>query len=254
MTLARMDERDGVAIITLDRPRANAFSPELVADLRSAFVESRGARAVVLGSSQRIFSGGWDLPTIVHFDRPRMAEFVDAYTALIRDVFTHAVPVVAALPGHAIAGGMILAMAADERIAAEGESRFGLSEVNLGVPLPRALYEVFRHQLGPREAERLAASAVNLGLESALDLGFVDRIVPAVDLAEQAFERARTLGEPPKAAVSESRRYAREEAVARFDAARRGDPFLDFWFAPDARARVQALVDKLTQKASAASR
>jgi len=254
MTLARMDDRDGVAIVTLDRPRANAFSPELVADLRSAFIESRGARAVVMASSQRIFSGGWDLPTIVSFDRKAMAEFVDAYTVLIREVFTHPVPVVAALPGHAIAGGLILAMAADERIAAEGEPRFGLSEVNLGVPLPRAFHEVFRHQLGAREAERLAASAVNLDLESALDLGLLDRIVPAEDLAEQAFERARSLGEPLRAAVSESRRYAREEAVARFDAARRGDPFLDFWFAPDARARVQALVDQLARKASAASR
>jgi enoyl-CoA hydratase len=254
MTLVRKEDRDGVAILTLDRPRANAFSPELVADLRTALLSSRDARAVVLASSQRIFSGGWDLPTIVSFDRPAMTEFVDAYTNVIRDVFTHPAPVVAALPGHAIAGGIILAMAADERIAAEGESLFGLSEVNLGVPLPRALFEVFRHQLGPRRAERLTASAVNMDLEGALDAGFVDEIVPAADLAERAFERARTLGEPLRAAVIESRRYARADALARFDAARRGDPFLDFWFAPDARARIGALVDRLTKKAAAAGR
>ena len=254
MSLVRTDARDGVAIVTLDRPRANAFSPELVADLRSALIAARDARAVVLASSQRIFSGGWDLPTIVAFDRPAMSEFVDAYTSLIRDVFAHPVPVVAALPGHAIAGGIILAMAADERIAAEGESLFGLSEVNLGVPLPRALYEVFRHQLGPRRAERLAASAVNMDLETALETGFVDEIVPADDLGERAFERARILGEPLRTAVAEARRYAREEALARFDAARRGDPFLDFWFAAEARTRIGALVDRLTKKAAAAGR
>jgi len=72
--------------------------------------------------------------------------------------------------------------------------------------------------------------------------------VPAGDLDEQAFERARLLGEPLHAATSESRRYAREAAVARFDAGRRGDPFLDFWFAPEARSRIAGLVEKLTKK------
>jgi enoyl-CoA hydratase len=250
MSLAyvRIDNRDGVAILTLDRPRANAFSPELVADLRTAFVQSRDAKAVVLASSQRIFSGGWDLPTIGSFDRPRMTGFLDAYTDLIREVFTHPAPVVAALPGHAIAGGIILAMAADERIAAEGESVFGLSEVNLGVPLPRALYEVFRFQLGDRGAERVAATADNLPLDAALAAGVVDRVVAADDLAEQAFERARILGEPLRAAIAEQRRFAREAAVARFDAGRRNDPFLDFWFAPEGRARVEGLVARLAAK------
>lgn len=248
MTLVRTEDRDGVAILTLDRPRANAFSPELVSDLRSALVKSRDAKAVVLASSQRIFSGGWDLPTIVSFDRPRMTEFVGSYTDLIREVFTHPTPVVAALPGHAIAGGIILAMATDERIAAEGESVFGLSEVNLGVPLPRALYEIFRFQLGDRGADRVASTADNLPLDAALEARMIDRVVAAADLSEQAFERARILGEPLRAALAEQRRFAREAAVARFDAVRRNDPFLDFWFAPDARTRIEALVEKLASK------
>lgn len=247
MSLVRTQDRDGVAILTLDRPRANAFSSELVADLTAALAANENARAVVLASSQRLFSGGWDLPLIVSFDRARMSEFVGAYTDLIRRVFTYPVPVVAALPGHAIAGGVILAAAADERVAAEG-SLMGLSEVNLGVPLPRALHEVFRHLLGDRGAERLAASAENLALDAALEAGLVDRVVPAADLDETAFERARLLGEPLRAATAEVRRYAREGAVARFDAGRRGDPFLDYWFAPDARTRIQSLVEKLAKK------
>jgi enoyl-CoA hydratase/carnithine racemase len=248
MSVVRTQDRDGVAILTLDRPRANAFSPELVADLREALAANQGARAVVLASSQRIFSGGWDLPAIASFDRARMSDFVGAYTDLIRQVFTHPVPVVAALPGHAIAGGLILAAAADERIAAEGETLLGLSEVNLGVPLPRALYEVFRHLLGDHGAERLAATAENLPVDSALEEGLVDRVVAAADLDETAFERARILGEPLKAATSEARRYARENAVVRFDAGRRGDPFLDHWFSPEAQTRIQGLADKLTKK------
>lgn len=248
MSLVRMERREGVAIVTLDRPRANAFDPELVAHIRTALSGRGDARAVVLASSQKIFSGGWDLPTIVAFDRARMADFVREYTALIRDVFTLDVPVVAALPGHAIAGGLILAAAADERIAAEGESLVGLSEVALGVPLPRALFEIFRFLLGVRGAERLAASAENVPLSKAIAIGLVDRAVPAADLGERAFERARALGEPLEEATAEVKRWARQEAVSRFDAARSEDPFLDFWFAAPARSRIGTLVEKLTRK------
>ena len=250
MSLVQTEHRDGVAILTLDRPRANAFNPELVADVRESLREAAGAhaRSVVLASSQKIFSGGWDLPTLVGFDRGAMAVFLDAYTDLVREVLTYSAPIVAALPGHAIAGGLILAAAADERIASEGESLFGLSEVALGVPLPRALFEVFRFLLGARTAERLAATAENIPLDRALAIGLVDRAVPAGDLAERAFERARFLGEPLAGATREVKRATRAEAVARFDSARAGDPFLDFWFAPDARTRIDGLVRKLTTK------
>lgn len=248
MSLIRVDRRDGVAVVTLDRPRANALSPELVDELRAALSENRDARGVVLASSQKIFSGGWDLPTIVSFDRSRMTDFVDRYTSLIRDVFAFPAPVVAALPGHAIAGGLILAAAADERIAGEGASSFGLSEVALGVPLPRALFEIFRYLLGERDAERLAATAENLPLDRALSVRLLDRAVPPEELGEQAFQRARTLAGPSASATAEVKRRARADALARFDCARENDPFLDFWFSDDAQRRIRALVERLKNK------
>ena len=85
MPLVRRETRDGaVALVTLDRPRANAFSPELVSQLREAIRESEGAAAVVLASSQKIFSGGWDLRRISLLERAEMADFVRDYTDLIR--------------------------------------------------------------------------------------------------------------------------------------------------------------------------
>ncbi len=249
MSLVLAERRDGgVALLTLDRPRANAFSPELVGDLSAAIRDHGDARAIVLASSQKMFSGGWDLPTIVHFDRPEMTRFLSSYTGLIRQIFAHGAPVIAALGGHAIAGGLILAAAADERIAADGEATLGLSEVVLGVPLPRPLFDFFRWLLGDRGAERLAAAGENLPVDRAAALGLVDEIVPAADLLDRALERARTLGERPRAAHAEIKRRAREEALARFDAAGDGDPFLDAWFAPEGRSRIAALVEKLTTK------
>ena len=91
-----------------------------------------------------------------------MEEFIGAFCDLVRQIFVFGPPVVAALPGHAIAGGLIAAMAADERIAAEGKGKFGLSEVILGVSVPACLMEPFRHVVGARHMERLAATGENL--------------------------------------------------------------------------------------------
>jgi len=237
---------NGVVVLTLDRPRANAFSPELVEELRTKIRESSSACGIVFASSSpKIFSGGWDLTIVGELERPAMTGFVSRYTELIREVFTCEVPTVAALSGHAIAGGLIFAAAADERIAADGGGTLGLSEVALAVPIPAALYEIFRFVLGDRGAERLATGGENLTVDRAEAIGLVDRIVPAEELLDRAVERAYKLGERPRSARVEIQRRARADALVRFDAARREDPFLDYWFRPEARAKISALVERL---------
>lgn len=238
----------GIALLTLDRPRANAFDPALVADLFRAVVAASEASALVIASSQRLFSAGWDLPIVRALRREELAAFLAGFCGLVRELFTFPAPVVAALPGHAIAGGLIVAATADERIAAEGKGELGLSEVALGVPIPRACYEVFRHVLGDRGAERLAVAGDNVSVARAYEIGLVDRIVPAEDLLTAAVERARQLAGRSRAAYAEIKRRARADALFRFDRSLEGDPFLDFWFSDEARRRVDALVARLTKK------
>jgi enoyl-CoA hydratase len=246
MSLVRVERRDGIAVLSLDRPPANAFSPELVSGLGAALREASQAQAIALTSTNpKLFSAGWDLPVISALDRPAMKEFLESYCDLVREIFLCPVPIVAALPGHAIAGGLIVAAAADERFAAEGAGRFGLSEVSLGVPLPACCLELFRYVLGARTMERLTASAENMPSDRALAIGLLDRVVPPADLLDSALERARQLSRGSSLAYAEVKRGARAEAVARFDASRKNDPFLDFWFSEDARKRIAALVEKL---------
>src|SRR5262249_61705015 len=130
--------------------------------------------------------GGGAPPVLADRDRKGMEEFVGAYCDLVRQLCVFGPPVVAALPGHAIAGGLIFAMAADERIAAEGSGKFGLSEVILGVSVPACLMEPFRHVVGPRHMERLASTGENVDPDGALAIGLVDAIVPAEELLDRA--------------------------------------------------------------------
>jgi len=250
MSFVTLEIRDEIAVLTLDRPKANAFSPDLVTELSAALEAQAAARGIVLASSSPgIFSAGWDLPLIVDFDRKAMEEFVGAYCDLVRQLFVMGPPVVAALPGHAIAGGLIVAMAADERIAAQGKGKFGLSEVVLGVSVPQCLMEPFRHVVGPRAMERLAATGENVGVEQALAVGLVDRAVAAEELLDRAVERARFLAGLSGAAYAAIKLRSRAAAIARFDQARDHDPFLDFWFSEDARFRVRDMVARLTSRA-----
>jgi enoyl-CoA hydratase len=254
MSLVGVVERDGIAVLTLDRPPANAFAPDLVGRLRAAVRENSGARALVLASAQpKFFSAGWDLPRISAMERAEMKEYLESFCDLIFEIFACPAPVVAALPGHAIAGGLIVACAADERYAAEGSARFGLSEVALGVPLPACCLELFAYVLGPRPMERLTASAQNMPADRALSLGLLDRVVPAANLLGASLERASQLARGSAAAYAEVKRRARAETVSRFNAARKDDPFLDFWFSLEARKRIAALVEKLTRKTKSSS-
>lgn len=249
MSLVRVERRDEVAVVTLDRPRANAFSPELVSDLSKAFAGSADAGGLVVASSTPgMFSAGWDLPYLLTQDRRGFERFVSAYYDLVRQIFAFERPVVAALSGHAIAGGLIVAAAADERIAAEGRGELGLSEVLLGVPVPACLLEVFRHAVGPRAMERLAATGENFSVEGALAAGLVDRVVPAESLLEEATARARLLAGRPGRAHASIKLRCRAAALARFDQARNGDPFADFWNSEDAQGRIRALVEKLKKR------
>jgi enoyl-CoA hydratase len=249
LSLVRIERRGDVAVVTLDRPRANAFNPELVADLSRAFAESADAGAVLLASSSAgMFSAGWDLRHLASQSRASFEAFVESYCDLVRRIFVFERPVVAAVNGHAIAGGLIVAAAADERIAAQGKGELGLSEVLLGVPVPACLLEPFRHAIGPHAMERLAATAENVSVDRALAIGLVDRVVPAESLASEAEERARILAGRPGRAHAATKLRCRAAAIARFDQARRGDPFVDFWFSADAQKRIAELVEKLSRK------
>lgn len=239
---------DGIVVLTLDRPRANAFDPALVTALFRAVRAAAQAPALLLASSQKLFSAGWDLPVVRALPRDQMTAFVGGFCGLVRELFTFPAPVVAALPGHAIAGGLIIAATADERIASEGKGELGLSEVALGVPIPRACYEIFRHVLGDRGAERLAAAGDNVTIARAYEIGLVDRIVPAEGARTAAIERARELAGRSLEAYAEIKRRSREDAVFRFDRSFEGDPFLDFWFSDETRRRIDALIARLTKK------
>ena len=172
MSLVTVETRDDIAILTLDRPKANAFSPELVAELvvvaRRRRTNGRGDRSH-FGAARHLL--GRLGPAAPRRRRPQGHGTASSGTTATSCARSSRLgpPVVAALPGHAIAGGLIVAMAADERIAAAGKGRSSASRRSFSAcRFPQCLMEPFRHVIGARHMERLAATGENVGVEQAL--------------------------------------------------------------------------------------
>ena len=150
-------EDAGVAVLSLELGRGNAIDHPFIEEMHRALdaVEKSDARAAVITGKGRVFCGGLDLLTIHAFDRPALERFVDAFEGMFRRVFAFDRPLVAAVNGHALAGGAILAMACDLRVMADGPFQIGVNEVRLGIPFPAAAFEIVRQLRGSDAVTRV---------------------------------------------------------------------------------------------------
>jgi len=140
-------DHDGIAVLTLDHGPVNALDLELLTAIPGALAAVADARAVVLTGSGPSFSAGVDLKRIVEGGPRYVERFLPALSAALLAVFDHAKPVVAAVNGHALAGGCVLAAACEMRLMSGGT--IGLAELAAGVPFPTVPLEVMRHAVGP---------------------------------------------------------------------------------------------------------
>lgn len=211
--------RDGIATITLRGDRANALGNAFCQSIHAAFAQAAGdatIRGVLLTGSGRSFSAGRDLREADELGPSRRPN--GSFESAIRSAFTFPKPMVAAVNGHAIAGGLVLALAADICILAEGDYRLGLTELDIGLPFPRIAFEVLRSALPAASITRLAYGADLIVPQLAHELGIGQELVPAAHLEERALAWLRPLAERPLAPFALCKRWLREDALARIDA------------------------------------
>ena len=223
---------------------ANALDPVLVARLGASLDEAEASgRPLVLTGNDRFFSAGLDLAGLPE-DRGEMGAFVDAFDALVRRLFLFPCPTVAAVNGHAVAGGAILATACDVRIGATGAYRIGVSEVQLGVIFPAVAFEVLRAAIPPERTAEVLLRGRLTGPEDALANGFLHELAEPESLAVRAAERAEELGALPREAYAHTKRELRGGFADRAlsQAAAKRERFLDTWFSGESKARRTAIL------------
>ena len=162
-------------------------------------------------------------------------------------VFRSSRPVVAAVNGHAIAGGCVLALMADLRLMGDGPGKIGLPETQLGIGLPAVVIEPLRLSVPPASFVPVALEGRTFSATEAKQVGLIDEVVPQAELLERAVARATTLAAIPSAAYAQVKAALRGPALERIArvAETEREHWLDTWFSPAARARVDAAVARL---------
>lgn len=184
---------DGIATLTLNNGKVNAISPDVIAAFNAALDQAVVDRAVVIITGQPgILSGGYDLKVMTAGPKEAVA-LVTAGSTLARRLLSHPFPVIVACPGHAVAKGAFLLLSADYRIGVDGPFSIGLNEVQIGMTMHHAGIELARDRLRRSAFHRSVINGEMFDPQSAVDAGFLDKVVAAEELQGAALAAARQL-------------------------------------------------------------
>jgi enoyl-CoA hydratase len=236
--MIRVESTDGIALVRFERPPANAIELESATALEETLGRLEadgGTRAVVLTGHGEFFSAGLDLKVVPAYGAEEQRAMVMAINRLVGRLYALELPAVAAVNGHAIAGGLVVVLACDFRIGRQGPYRLGLTETRAAVPYPAAAMTVVTSELGPAVARRRVLLARNGTPEDALADGVLDELAPGDAVVPRALDVARELAALPRVAYARIKRQLRARALERIGdvLATGADPLVTGWLAAE---------------------
>jgi enoyl-CoA hydratase/carnithine racemase len=232
--------------IVLEGPAKNALSTTLMTAVREQ-LEAAGDAPVLLRGSGDAFSAGLDLKEVGSLDADEMEDFLRLLEGTVDAVFRHPAPTVAAVNGHAIAGGCILALMCDHRVAtADPRARIGLNEVALGLRFPPRVLQMVRYRVPPSTQERVLMGAGLHDPETAYGLGLVDEVVAADELLPRCQAVLERLAALPRGAYADTKADLRGEVgqIAADAEARFVQDVLPVWAGEELRQRIRAFLTR----------
>lgn len=241
---------NSVRIINLNNGVTNAIHFDLVDTLKRALNDAKcdnGIGALVLSSAnEKFFSIGFDLPRLHKYSREKFGKFYREFNNLCSELYTFPKPTVAALTGHAIAGGCILALCCDSRVIAGGRKLMGLNEIKLGVPVPYLIDRILRSLNGDRVARLVMEGGEFFPPDRLLEMGMVDQVASQSEVVDAADQKARSLGSMPRRAFAMIKKNRVEPVIRDFEKKRDEDEenFLECWFSEEARILLKKAGEK----------
>jgi enoyl-CoA hydratase len=192
----RTERRGGVLIVHLDDDKANALSFEVIAAVQATIDEAEAdesVRSLVIHGRPGRFSAGFDLGVMFGDDMSAIINLVADGGALVRRLYGSSIPVVAACTGHALAAGALVLLGCDVRIGADIDAKVGLNEVAIKMVLPDWAFTIAEDRLSKRHVQRALANARITTPRDAIDVGYIDEVVPADEVLERAIAVATEL-------------------------------------------------------------
>jgi enoyl-CoA hydratase len=249
----KLEAHGSVALLRMQAGKANSIGPEFLSRFNALLdqVDEEDPAALVLVGEKRSFSAGLALPELMGKSRDEMGAFMELFNRTMQRVFEQPRPCVAAINGHAIAGGCVLAMQADLRVMARGDFSIGLNEVALGIGLPTIVLESFRIQVSEKALRRMAQFGELVRSEDALALGVVDEVVDHDAVEERALALAqKAVADCGRAGFVHVKRLIRRPVIQAVEAwgTQDNEAWLDSFFGSDAMDRIGAVVARFSKK------
>ena len=247
--LLHHQEDRGIHRLVMDHG-PNALDRDLMDAVRSELrlLTESGSPAVILASAHpTLFCPGWNLKLLAEAERKDVARFLTEFNALILDLFSYPGPTAAEIGGHVVAAGCQMAIACDLRVMATGQPRVGLSELNLGVPIPGHSLRMLASRLSSSALDDLVFRGEGCTAVRARELGIVHRVAGTDDLtALTAVEIGRLAGRPQRAFIETKRMMCHSalQAMAR-PRADEDEAFLDCWYEEETLERIANVASRL---------
>jgi 3,2-trans-enoyl-CoA isomerase len=235
MNFVQMIKSAGIASLMLSRGKVNALNNEVVDQIRNALSSIEhdpDIKAVILTAQGNFFSFGFDIPEFLSYTKQQFTDYLNNFTCLYTYIFNYPKPVVAALNGHTIAGGCMLALACDHRVMVSGKAKISLNEIEFGSSVFAGSTEMLRFHVGSHNAAKILYSGAMYSAEEARETGMVDTVVEDSDLMETAMKIASELGDKDLPAFSSIKSLLRK-TVAEEMKRHENDSikeFVDIWY------------------------
>lgn len=254
-TLIEVINHGPIRELRLARPPVNALDTELCRQLIHAveMAMAEDAHGVILSGSERIFTGGMDVPHLLSHgdDKHKLLDSWNAFFGAVRTIAESRIPVVAAITGHAPAGGCVLSLCCDYRVMARSTDParpygIGLNEVQVGLVAPEGIQRLLRRVVGPHRASVLLTTGALVPADQALEIGLVDELADGGQVVGRALAWLQQLLTLPRQPMQLTRAIGRadlHEALA--PELIQLDRFVEAWYAPDAQNALQALVARI---------
>ncbi|MFK7753133.1 MAG: enoyl-CoA hydratase/isomerase family protein [Sedimentitalea sp.] len=239
-------DQKGVVQLELSRAPVNALSAQMLMSLAQRLddmASDTNVRGVVLSSAFKVFSAGLDLKEAQDFDLEQQHAIVRGLNEGFLALFRFPKPVVVAIDGAAIAGGLFFVLASDYRIATS-RAQLGLAEVRVGADFPVGPLEIARDTLDPNALRRLMLTGQPMKADQALTAGILDELCDASDLKERATKAAHTMAKSPQGTFASVKQQIRGSTITRIEAAIAAGANAPEggWFTSETRAAMQRMV------------
>lgn len=238
--------KDGIASLVLSRGKVNAINQAVVDEIHSSLLSLQNdskVKAIILTGKGKFFSFGFDIPEFLPCSKQEFANYLHSFTDLYSYMFLYPKPIIAAINGHAIAGGCMLASTCDYRIMVSGNAKIALNEITFGATIFAGSAELLRYWTGDKNATEILLTGNMYLAEEAKELDLIEEVNSENNLMERAIQKANELGNKPLPAFSSLKLLLRESIINHVKAIEKDsiDEFIEIWYSDETRQMLEKI-------------